>query len=109
MNDPYVVSLIYRVEHGDTVNYEKTEPLHLENSEFCLTVENKQAKFDLKNYFATESEAREAMNAHVRAWKFDACLRHLAIIKCLFYGSVLVRFRYGESLDAVGAGQVHRT
>ena len=31
------------------------------------------------------------------------------IIKCLFYGSVLVRFRYGESLDAVGAGQVHRT
>ena len=36
-------------------------------------------------------------------------LRHLAIIKCLFYGSVLVRFRYGESLDAVGAGQVHRT
>ena len=39
----------------------------------------------------------------------DWTLRHLAIIKCLFYGSVLVRFRYGESLDAVGAGQVHRT
>ena len=75
MNDPHVVALIYRVEHGDTFNYDNTAPLNLETSEFRLTVEDKQARFELKNDYATESEAQQAMEGYIRAWVFDACLR----------------------------------
>ena len=75
MNDPHVVALIYRVEHGDTFNYDNTAPLNLETSEFRLTIEDKQARFELKNDYATDSEAQQAIERYIRVWVFDACLR----------------------------------
>ena len=75
MNDPHVVALIYRVEHGDKFNYDNTAPLNLKNSEFHLTVEDKLARFELKDDYATESEAQQAIEGYIRAWVFDACLR----------------------------------
>ena len=74
MNDPHVVALVYRVEHGDTVNYDNPAPLNLETSGFRLTVEDKQARFELKNDYATAVGARKDIEDYIRKWEFDACL-----------------------------------
>ena len=61
MNDPHVVALIYTVEHGDLVSYEKAGPLRYCGSpEFNLTVEDKIARFEFKKHYADKDEAREA-------------------------------------------------
>ena len=79
LNDPHVVALIYRVEHGDTVNYDNTAPLYLKNQNvnncrFDLIMEDKEVQFKFKTHYATESEARAAIEEYIRKWEFDACL-----------------------------------
>ena len=74
MNDPHVVALIYRVEHGDTVAYDEAAPLVREEQAFRLEVEDKRARFVLKDHYATEAEAREVIEEYIHIWEFDACL-----------------------------------
>ena len=38
MNDPHVVALVYRVEHGEKVDYGNPPPLNLKTPEFRLTM-----------------------------------------------------------------------
>ena len=63
MNDPHVVALIYRVEHGDGVTWNHAEPLVDPETpeEFRLQVKDKKARFELKVHYAKESEARKAI------------------------------------------------
>ena len=75
MNDPHVVALIYRVEHDNTVNYEKAEPLVVEEKAFRLKVKDKKASFFLKDHYAEEAEARESIEEYIRNWEFAACLQ----------------------------------
>ncbi len=74
MNDPHVAALLYRVEHGESVSYKEAETLVLEEPTFRLEVKDNQARFELKNHYATEEEAREAIEDYIRAWEFSACL-----------------------------------
>ena len=74
MNDPHVVALIYRVEHGDNVAYDEATPLVREEQAFRLEVEDKRARFVLKDHYATEAEAREVIEEYIHIWEFDACL-----------------------------------
>ena len=79
MNDPHVVALIYRINHGDTVNYDNAAPLCLKNQNvndcrFDLIVENKEVQFKFKTHYATPSEARAAIEEYIHNWEFDACL-----------------------------------
>ena len=79
MNDPHVVALTYRVEHGDTFNYDNTAPLYLKNQNanncwFDLIVEDKEVQFKFKTHYATKSEARAAIEEYIHNWEFDACL-----------------------------------
>lgn len=77
MNDPHVVALIYRVEQEEipTVDYSKAEPLDgLEEPEFRLDVRDKVVRFEFKVYYATEGEARAAIEDYIRVWEFDANL-----------------------------------
>ena len=77
MNDPHVVALIYRVEQDEipTVDYSKAEPLAgLEEPEFWLGVQNNEARFEFKVHYATEGEARQAVEEYIRVWEFDANL-----------------------------------
>ena len=75
MNDPHVVALIYRIERGDLVDYDKAEPLVREEGAFRLVVKDKQAWFELKKDYATETDARKAIEEYIRVWEFDACLK----------------------------------
>ncbi len=76
MNDPHVVALHYRIDHGDTIDYSEAESLYREESGFRLTVEDRKAKFELKEHFATGEQAREALAEYIRVWEFDATLKY---------------------------------
>jgi hypothetical protein len=69
MNDPHVEALIYHVEHGADVNYEKAAPLEHDTPEFSLRVENGCARFEMKGHYATEEAAREVVSPFIRAWE----------------------------------------
>ncbi len=74
MNDPHVVALIYSIEHSDSIDYEMAEPFVREESEFCLEVKNKKVRFELKDHYPTESDARKSIEEYIRTWEFSACL-----------------------------------
>ena len=76
MNDPHVVALIYRVGHGNSVDYRKAEPLIREEPAFRVEVKDNQARFELKVHYATEEDARNAIKDYIDDWEFDACLEH---------------------------------
>ncbi len=76
MNDPQVVALIYTVEHNNGVHYDDAEPLrHCASPEFDLTVEDKVARFEFKQYYATEDEARKAIEPFIQHWEFETGIR----------------------------------
>ena len=74
MNDPHVVALIYDVKHGDSFDYRNAKLLVRDEPGFLLTVENKKARFEMKEHFATERSARASIHDYIRVWEFDACL-----------------------------------
>ena len=76
MNDPHVDSLIFQVKHGSLVDYSQAEPLFREEPALRLEVKDKQARFEMKEHYATEDEARKAVEEYIRLWELDACLRH---------------------------------
>ena len=75
MNDPHVVALIYRIEHGDSIDYSKAKPLVVEEPGFRLSVEDMRARFEFKAHYATAEEARAAVADYIRVWEFDATLK----------------------------------
>ena len=75
MNDPHVVALLYRVKHGKSHDYSKAEPLVCNEPAFRLEVIDKQVRFELKEHFATENDARSVLEDYIRNWEFNACLK----------------------------------
>ena len=76
MNDPHVVALIYRVEHGKSVDYEEASPLSYDDDpRFQLTVEDNSARFELKEHYADVGEAREAIEPFIQHWEFETGVR----------------------------------
>ena len=76
MNDPHVVALFYRIEHGDLVKYSNPKPLFREEPAFRLEVKDKQVRFELKDHYATEESARRAIEDYIHVWEFNACLEN---------------------------------
>ena len=76
MNDPHVAALNYRVDHGDSIDYSRAEPLEREAPGFRLTVKDRKVRFELKEHYATEKQAKEAIAEYIRVWEFDATLKH---------------------------------
>ena len=74
MNDPHVSVLIYRVKHGETVNYDKASPLEYETASFKISVKSCEARFELKEHFPAAEQAREAVEPFIRQWEFAAAL-----------------------------------
>ena len=88
MNDPHVVALLYRIDHGSQFDYSKAKRRHFEESAFLLEIEDEQVRFKLKTHYATEDEARNAIDDYISAWEFDACLK---------YGENYFRLRFEKS------------
>ena len=75
MNDPHVAVLIYKIEHGDSIDYSKAKPLDHEEAGFRVKITNGQVCFKFKDHYASVDEAREAIGDYIRSWEFDAGLR----------------------------------
>ena len=76
MNDPHVVALWYRVEHGNSVDYREAKPLIRKEPAFRVEIKDNQARFELKGHYATEEDARNAIKDYIDDWGFDACLEY---------------------------------
>ena len=76
MNDPHVVALEYRIEHGPNIDWSRAEPLDVQDDRFDIRVENGRVRFDLKEHYATEQEARFSVEAdYIPNWEFDVGLK----------------------------------
>ena len=75
MVDPQVVALTYRIEHGRSVAYDDPPPLIREESQFRLQVKGERARFKLKEHFATERDARDAVAEYIDSWQMSADLQ----------------------------------
>ena len=74
MNDPHVVSTVYRIEHNEAIDYSEAESLDRDEPGFRLSVMNGKARFEMKDHFPTFEEAEKAIDGYKRAWEFDAQL-----------------------------------
>ena len=76
MNDPHVVALLYRVDHGESVSYKEAEPLVLDEAAFRLEVKDNKARFELKEHYATHEDALKSLEDYIHNWESDACLEN---------------------------------
>ncbi len=74
MNDPHVSALVYRVKHVATVDYDKAVPLEYETADFKVKIDKLEARFEMKQHFATAEEARNIVEPFIREWEFAANL-----------------------------------
>ena len=76
MNDPHVVALHYRIEHGpDVIDWSRAAPLDKEDRSFRVQAENGRVRFELKVHYASEEAARFAVDAdYIPNWEFVAGL-----------------------------------
>ena len=76
MNDPHVAALIYKIEHGPSVDYRKAESIDHEEAGFRVKIAKDQVRFEFKEHYATEDAARKAIEDYIRAWEFGAGLEN---------------------------------
>ena len=76
MNDPHVAALIYKIEHGQSVDYRKAQPMDHEETDFSVKVADQQVRFEFKKHYAAEDVARRAIEGCIRAWEFGAGLKN---------------------------------
>ena len=75
MNDPHVVALEYCIEHGPVIDWSRAAPLNLEENSFDVRAENGRIRFNLKEHYASEDEARLAVEAdYIPNWEFHVGL-----------------------------------
>lgn len=71
MNDPHVVALRYRIEHGPGIDWSRAAPLSYENNDFGVFVESERVRFVLGEHYASEEKARSALEAdYIPNWEF---------------------------------------
>ena len=74
MNDPHVETLLYWVDHDESVDYDDARPLKYENELFHVHINNRQVTIRPKCHYASEQQAQEVVEAFIRNWEFDAAL-----------------------------------
>ncbi len=75
MNAPHVKAIHYFIEHDDSVDYSDVAPLVYEDELFCIQADKVDVIFEPKIHYATEEEAKSAVEGFVRRWEFEAALR----------------------------------
>ena len=91
MVDPHVVALTYRIEHSSSVAYRNPPPLAREESQFRLEVKEGTVRFQFKEHFPTEREARDAVAEYIESWQMSADLeRGPGSFRLAFQGAEVV-------------------
>ena len=75
MNDPHVVALNYRVEHGPEFDYSKASALSESARDFDIRLEDTKVRFTMKTHHATVQDAVDAVEKYIRAWELHVALK----------------------------------
>lgn len=75
MNDPHVQAIHYLIDHDDSVDYRDVPPLAFDDDQFRVKAEKLEVVFEPKGHYATEEQAKNAVEGLVRRWEFVAALR----------------------------------
>lgn len=75
MNDPHVKAIHYIIDHDDSVDYRDVAPSSFEDDLFHVKADKLEVVFEPKDHYATEEEARSAVEGIVLRWEFEAALR----------------------------------
>lgn len=76
MNDPHVESLLYAFEAPKPSDqFTKAAPLDADIGRFAVRLEGGRLVARPKDHYATEEEAREALEPYLRNWEIDARLQ----------------------------------
>ena len=78
MNDPHVVSLTYRIEKAETVDFDKAPPRTVDQGAFRVTIDAYTATIEMVDHFATVEEVRKVVQPFLRAWELEADLHSSA-------------------------------
>ena len=99
MNDPHVVALFYNVKHSASVVYREEEPLEHEEKDFTIKIENDKAcfTFTMEEPYATEEEARKAVEEYIQIWEIHAGLKRGPDMFKLVYWKPKIEYRNVES------------
>lgn len=73
--DLHVVSLTYKLTHGDGFAFDNPPPVDVDREGFRLRLDCGKLVVTMQQHFATEREARAAVEPTLRAWEIDAGLR----------------------------------
>ena len=74
MNDPHIVALLYEITHDETVDYTDAQSVEHEEELFCIQIEDKRVRLEMKEHYATEVDARRVVEPYIRSWELDASL-----------------------------------
>ena len=75
MNDPNVVYLEYSIQHGPAIDWSRAARLNFEEDSFDVEAINGRIRFNLKEDYASEAEARLAVEAdYIPNWEFHVGL-----------------------------------
>ncbi len=85
MYDQRVHALLYKVSHGDGVDYARARPLETETEDFSVILKDLVAKIILKRDHASVKEARTLVDPFLEEWEFAADLA---------LGPYALRFQY---------------
>ena len=96
MNDPHVVALFYNVKHSAAVDYSDAKPLEHEEKDFKIKIENDKACFTMEAHYATEEEARKAVEEYIENWELTAGLRGGPRVFKLVYWKAEIEYRNVE-------------
>jgi hypothetical protein len=71
MADPHVVSLTYRIEKAETVDFDKAPPRSVECKAFRITLDAYKAKAEMLEHFRFVEQAREVVDPFLRTWELS--------------------------------------
>lgn len=76
MNDPHVQQLRYRLGTSNGLKFKDPEPISDATDIFDWRLEDAELTLTMKQHFASEAEAKQAVSGFLRNWEMDLNLRH---------------------------------
>jgi hypothetical protein len=74
MNDPHVQSLHYKIGHSSEVDFTNAARRDHAESGFSVRIENSEATILMIDHYASERDARAAVEPFLRTWELSAAL-----------------------------------
>jgi hypothetical protein len=75
MRDPHIVALHYRVATGESVAFDNPPPLERDTEAFRIRLADGVLAIEMKEHYASETEARKRVQPYIRAWEIKVALQ----------------------------------